>query len=201
MVQPRGIGSGNDSHKEYSLEWRGVTIGISGRAHRDRKLHNFLLQITGDGCLTVGVADAWEAAISIVNQLGGDLIDAWIRRMDVCVDLPGIAMRDELVPAVLEGRFVTTAKKWKVHYDNGAVTGFEFGKAPRLRIVCYDKKQEIETRSPVYRQALLQNRWGGGLIRAKRHASSGRQAVNGWTNMESTHRRRRLQNCPPLWRK
>lgn len=56
---------------------------------------------------------------------------------------------------------MTTAKDWQLHDGREGPTGFTFGKAPRVRVHCYDKKLEVGKRSPLYRQAMIDRRWVG----------------------------------------
>jgi hypothetical protein len=163
-MQPRGMGSGRDSHKEYVLDWQGVLIAFSARRKADRRLHNFLLRVTGEPCLMIGYQAAWDAAWAIIEQLGGRVVDDWVRRVDLCIDIPGLSVRDQLMPAFQANSFVTTARQWNSWDGCDGLTGFTVGSLPRLKLNVYDKVADVlKKHQGLYQRAMIDRRWFGAM--------------------------------------
>ncbi len=162
LLYPKGMGSGNQSRLEYRLEFAGITIAASSRDKADRKLSNFYYKIPGEACLLLGVNEARKIVYEVADALGGVVVDEWIRRIDLCLDLPGVDLLDELMPAFDQGHFVSTAKQWNAWDGTRGKTGFTVGSRGRVMLNVYNKLLDTLTRHDgVYQLAMKDRRWGG----------------------------------------
>ena len=98
--------------------------------------------------------------------MGGQLVDEWFRRIDVCLDLPGVDVGEELVPAAHNDQFVASGKRWKRHDTDQGKTGFEVGSRNALFLRVYDKLLQTRSQPAVYQTAMEQRRWNGELPKA-----------------------------------
>lgn len=161
-VQPSGQGSGQDAHKEITLSWREVQIGLSERNRATRQLSNASLVVSGKPCLVTGWADAWSCFRRVVEDLGGQIVDEWLRRLDICIDVVGLDFAETLYPLLRERQFITRCRRRKYDEEGDRATSFSVGKSSRLRVLIYDKLLECRTnQDAVYGQAMIQRRWGG----------------------------------------
>lgn len=195
LLHPRGMGSGNQSRLSYRLEFGGVTLGLSDRNNVNRKQANFYLKIPGTACLMFGVVRCAKLARRILRSLGGALTDIWLRRLDLCLDLPEMDLREDLLPTYEAAQFLTTATKWNPWDGKDGKTGFTIGQAPRLLLNVYDKKLDTFRRhDEPYQQAMIASRWGGVI---PEHATRIEYQVNrDWfaaNGLNSVDRLRRLR--------
>ena len=156
-----GMGTGNQSRLEYRLDWRGVTIAVSNREAMGRQLSNFYFKIPGKACLLIGAEEARDVVHEIIGRIGGSLHDEWFRRVDICMDLPGLCVRDELVPAIEAKQFTGSVKRWKLHHGHQGKTGFTLGNRKYLQLISYNKALEVVEQGEEYRAAMVSRRWGG----------------------------------------
>ncbi|MDZ4683591.1 MAG: hypothetical protein SH850_00795, partial [Planctomycetaceae bacterium] len=162
ILHERGMGSGRDSRREFRIEYCGITIGLSTRECSKRQLYNFSCLVPGNACLLVGAAESRKIVQDIVTLLGGTITDEWVRRLDLCLDVPGLSLRDELLPAFEAGQMTTTATRWNSWDGKKGKTGFSVGSRPRLKLNCYDKLLDtIEKQNGVYQVAMQERRWNG----------------------------------------
>lgn len=163
FVHERGMGFGHDSRREFRLEWSGVTIGLSPRPNAARQLYNFSIQIPGHVCVVHGWEDSRDQVLLWIREWGGNLIDEWVRRLDLCLDLAGLDPDDKLFPACSAGQFLSTAKRDNISRSNDQITGYSVGQTP-LRLVIYDKRAEVlQKGNEIYLRAMQQQRWNGTL--------------------------------------
>jgi len=161
-VSPRGMGTGRQARLEYKLDWTGITLGISPRIKAHRQLNNFYLKVPGEACLVMGWQEARDAATAIVEELGGRVIDEWFSLFDFCLDIPHLCVRDELLPCFEREHFLTTMSSWNPWGGKGGKTGFTVCAGARRQVKVYDKVREVHSqKTAVYRQAMIEHRWGG----------------------------------------
>jgi hypothetical protein len=166
-IRPRGMGGGGHGVSlEFHLEWCGVTIGLSAR-EGSRGLSNFYLKIPGEACLRVGYDVVRQAVIGLLKEWGGELVDEWMCRLDICLDVPGLCLQADVFPAVRAKQYLKTLKGEDLHADEGRDTGFRVGKRNRVSMTIYDKRLQVlgET-NPLYLDAMIRQRWGGVLPEA-----------------------------------
>ena len=166
-IRPRGMGGGTHGVSlEFHLEWCGVTIGLSPR-EGSRGLSNFYMKRPGEACLRVGYDVVREAVLGLLREWGGDLVDEWMCRLDICLDVPGLCLQADVFPAVRAKQYVKTLKGEDLHADDGLDTGFRVGKRNRVSMTIYDKRLQVlgET-DPLYLDAMIRHRWGGVLPEA-----------------------------------
>lgn len=164
LLYPSGLGRGRQSRLEFRIEWKGITIGLSAREESTRQLSNFYLCIPGEACLLVGAHEAREVVLQIVTSLGGNLIDEWTWRLDLCLDLPGVDLKNELMPAFEAGQFLTTSQKWSLWDGKAGKTGFTVRAGKGVKLNVYDKRHDVlavRVFDEDYRQGMILRRWGG----------------------------------------
>ena len=162
LVHPRGMGSGRSSRLEIRLEWRGATIGLSARNEATRQLSNFYLKIPGETCLVHGFDEVRNQVLAWLEDWGGSLQDEWIRRLDFCLDVPGLNLHEVIFPASRSGQYLSTVRKNSYYRDGDRITGFETGSSAAAQLVIYDKLAEVLSKhAGVYARAVIERRWAG----------------------------------------
>ncbi len=162
LVHPRGMGSGHSSRLEIRLEWCGATIGLSARNEATRQLSNFYLKIPGETCLVHGFDEVRNQVLAWLEEWGGFLQDEWIRRLDFCLDVPGLNLHEVIFPACQSGQYLSTVRKNSFYRDGDRVTGFETGSGSTAQLVIYDKLAEVLSKhAGVYARAMIERRWAG----------------------------------------
>lgn len=162
LIHERGIGSGHASRLEFRLEWCGVAIGISSRSDATRLLSNFYLRIPGAACLIHGCDEVREMILTWIESWGGTLLDEWIRRLDLCLDLPALDLHQVVFPACEAGQYLSTMRKNSSYRDCDRTTGFTIGSSPGARLTIYDKLAEVKHKNDAqYGLAMIQRRWNG----------------------------------------
>lgn len=167
LLYPKGMGTGSQSRMDYRLEYSGITVGASARDNADRKLSNFYYKIPGEVCLLMGAAEARQIVQEIAEALGGVIVDEWIRRIDLCLDLPEFDLLDELMVSFEQSHFVSTAKRWNAWDGVSGKTGFTVGSRGRVLLNVYNKLLDTFARHDgVYQLAMKERRWGGKIPEA-----------------------------------
>ena len=167
LVHSRGLGTGHGSRLEFRLEWRGVTIALSARSDATRQLSNFYLKVPGEACLLIGFDNVREIVEGWIRAWGGELQDEWVRRLDICLDVPNLNLREKVYPACLAMQYVSTVKGDNCNRLSGDWTGFTIGKSPGTRLNIYDKVAELKHKSnELYTLAMIERRWGGTMPEA-----------------------------------
>lgn len=161
LLRESGMGRGRQAHLEFVMECGPMMLAFSTREKASRKLANLYLKIPGEACLLWGAEQTRDEIISLLREHGGVLVDEWVRRIDLCLDLPGCDLRESLMPAFEAGQFLTSAKKWNLWDGVDGKTGFTFGSRPGLLLNVYDKLREVTRRDEAYRLAMMERRWGG----------------------------------------
>ena len=165
-VHRDGFGKGQESHMRYRISWGKVVIGIDARPSTTRQLYNFYFRAPGKACVVLGLEAILEFQHALIRALGGRIDDAWIKRIDVCLDIQGRPVIEELLQKLHEGCYVTSSRK-KKGQDN-LIEFFETMFAIRsqdIRLSAYDKIEQMRAKrhGDDYLQAMIQNRWGGKL--------------------------------------
>ena len=162
LVHPTGMPVGNNSWLKYRVIFAGIEIGISDRHSSGRRNSNFKLQAPGESCLMVGLPGILDFQDAVIRELGGQLVDSWLQRADFCADLSGVSIYDYLLPAFNAKHFVSTASIRTDYAKTGDATGFSFC-SEGLTLRVYDKLKEVQRKDELYKQAMVQHRWGGQL--------------------------------------
>ena len=167
FVHSRGMGTGHASRLEFRLEWRGVIFGLSARSDATRQLSNFYLKVPGEACLLIGYDKVRETVEGWIREWGGELEDEWVRRLDICVDVPNLNLHEKVFPACQAMQFVSTVKSNNFSREVGSWTGFTLGKSPGVRLTIYDKVAEVKHKNnELYTLAMIERRWGGTIPEA-----------------------------------
>jgi hypothetical protein len=127
----------------------------------DQRQHaNFYLNIPGETCVIYGGLQCLQQARQMIEELVGELFDTWFKRLDLCLDLPGVSLTEAFLPAFRENQFVTSASRWNAWDGREGVSGFTAGSNKRLQLNVYDKLREVSRKSELYQRA-MKLRWGG----------------------------------------
>lgn len=162
MVFPMGLGHGNQERLPIRIGLPGITIGLSRKASDSRQHPNFSLSCPGEPCLLLGALRVRRMMQDIVAALGGFLRERWTRRIDLCLDLPGLSIGEWILPKFQKEHFKTTFKEWPEYKGELGSSGFSFGSKKRVKFNIYDKLREVRVKkTELYRQAMIQHRWRG----------------------------------------
>jgi hypothetical protein len=148
-----GYGLRNKCH--WVFRYRGCQIGIVNRAAASESFGSVFVTVPGDACLAVGAVELWQDIRRLLKSIGFEEIRAVPSRVDVCVDLPGVALA-EFVEPFLQGKFVCRATSERTYREAREYTAFETGKTIRMR--CYDKWREC-CNDPDRFALMIDRRW------------------------------------------
>jgi len=162
----------------YRLQKNGVTYLIADAEHSAPEFPNVRFVV---GSLPLMLQDAetiWANIKQDLDDLGGTLERSTLSRVDVCVDLPNVAVA-AFEERWRDGRFVTRARESEEYdpADEGAsvhwvgrgkdrkCTGIRIGsKGAPLKLNVYDKLYEVtKKRDDAKLEALVKYRWGGSV--------------------------------------
>ncbi|MBI1348988.1 hypothetical protein GC163_22175 [bacterium] len=161
LVYERGMGSGPSVHYEFRLEYLGVTIGLSSRADSSRHLSNFYIKIPGESCVIHGAEELRRRIFNFFESFDLDLVDEWIRRIDICLDLSEWNWDDTFAVACEAKQYVGTIRNTAPYRIGQETTGLT-AQTGTLKLTIYDKLREtFAKKSEAYQQAMIQTRWGG----------------------------------------
>jgi len=162
LLHERGIGSRGDSRREFQLECCGIKIGLSPRDSHKRQLYNYSCIMSGEACLVLGIEQGRRIVTDIISLLGGTVVDEWVKRIDLCLDVPGLSLQRELLPVFEAGHLTTTASVWNPWDGKKGKTGFTVSSRGRVTLNCYDKVIDVLRKGDgVYLAAMEQRRWHG----------------------------------------
>lgn len=164
IVHSHGCKLGSGS-KSVNMRWRferdGVVFGLANRPEPHETLPSGFIRITGE-ILTAhdGAEGLWNRIVVWLHELGAELVEARVSRVDMAVDLPGVEVKT-FVEAFRDGRYVSRTRKdteWRasLHRVNKRDTGLSLGAGTMLRI--YDKAIECQDLSK--RAWIIARRWG-----------------------------------------
>ena len=160
LIQPTGLGRGRQSRMTYRITCGKTTLAFSLRENATRQNSNLVITIPGESCLLYGGLVMRDWAHQVIEDLGGVVDDEWVRRIDVCVDLPGVDASELLLPLCNVGQYISTVTKGATHFDKTGLTGFTIGSRDRLQLQIYNKLREAMTKNDAaYFEAMLQKRW------------------------------------------
>lgn len=171
QVHPHGCRLG-DSVKGPIMRWRferdGITFGMTKRYDPHDTLPSGFVRMTGEMLIALGDARAmWSKVVEWFAELGATVTTAKLSRVDMCVDLPGVAVA-EFIPALRESRYITRTKKdaevqTTVYRTCKRETGFTMGMGTLVRV--YDKLAELKEKGGYLTKGawMVKNRWGGSV--------------------------------------
>jgi len=157
---PERNGESRQSRMTYRITCGKLTLGINLRENTTRQNSSLVITIPGESCLLYGALAMKVWAHQVIEDLGGVITDEWVRRIDICVDIPGINPGDVLFPACESQQYISTVKKAATFREHSKITGFTIGSRNRLQIQIYDKLNEsCGNHDVVYCEAMVQKRW------------------------------------------
>lgn len=165
-VWPTGSRIGKEGpYFAFVGEYAGIVIKIQDRAAPKNECPNVLVEIDGLVCLELGDRGALELAYDLIRQMGGEIDQVKLSRIDVCLDMPGVGM-DEFAAAAAEWRYVSRLKNhwgWESGDRDKKSSGRTvlFGKLP-LQLEVYDKLAEVRaSRNSRKIELMMARRWNG----------------------------------------
>ena len=142
----------------FVIEYGGIIIMIQDRAAPKNECPNVIVHIGGQVCLERGDLGALELAYDLIREMGGEIDQVKLSRIDFCVDMPGVGM-DEFAAAANERRYVSRLKNHRGWESDGHTV--LFGKLP-LQLEVYDKLAEVRASRNSRKPALMMaRRWKG----------------------------------------
>lgn len=160
----------------YRLQKQGVTYLIANCEEPTAEFPNVRFVV---GSLPLMLEDAetiWKRIRADIDDLGGEIVKSTLSRVDVCVDLPNVAVA-AFEERWRDGRFITRAREAEeydpaggeasVHWVGRGVgrkcTGIRIGaKGAPMKLNVYDKLYEVtKKRDEAKLEALRKYRWGG----------------------------------------
>lgn len=163
MVNGRGMGSGRQSHMEYSLAWGPVVFAVAERDSDDMKQSNLYVKIPGEACVTHGEKRCREVVNEVLTEIGFAVRQQATARIDVCLDVTGVALQDAILPACergqMKGSLLRGGDTLALHGQPRS--GLSLGSRQSVRINLYDKLREALSRGGQYLESMRVQRWGG----------------------------------------
>lgn len=160
-VARMGSGRGKESYKDYLLWWNGIKIQLSPRQAEIRQQSNAKLEMPGTACLITGAGRGWDFFRRLIKKMGGRVTDQWIRRLDICIDLPGVEFQP-IYDLLQAKQFSAKCKGERYEEDGHKLKQFAIGKSNRLRVSIYDKLLEMTGKHAADEaEALIDRRWNG----------------------------------------
>lgn len=158
-VWPTGSRIGKEGpYFAFVGEYAGIVIKIQDRAAPKNECPNVLVEIDGLVCLELGDRGALELAYDLIRQMGGEIDQVKLSRIDPCVDMPGVGM-GEFVAAATERRYISKLKRHREIESDGRTV--RFGKLP-LQLEVYDKLAEVGVnRNSRKLELMVARRWNG----------------------------------------
>jgi len=183
--------NGKGMHYAYVMEVDGLSIQIANRASYRRPMANVVLRVNGLLCLKIGATAALDKGRALILAMGGEIAEEKLSRVDLCLDMPGVAM-DEFVGAYREKRFIGRMKK-PTFIESEGITLY-FGKKP-LKLRIYDKAAELKGSKDVLKLYLmLERRWHGEIpaqaIRVEFEVGRAALKMHGIAGPEEYYRKR-----------
>jgi hypothetical protein len=162
LLREHGIGSGHQSRMEFCLTFDALLVAFSARSNSSRRHSNFYAKIPGEACLLLGCDECRKHIEELIKYFGGEFSDRWVKRIDFCLDLPGVSVHDVILPFVKNGRFLTSFANWGNFSGKKGDTGFFAGDRKSVRLVIYDKLKEIKKKNvKKILERMKETRWGG----------------------------------------
>ena len=158
-VWPTGSRIGKEGpYFAFVGEYVGIVIKIQDRAAPKGECPNVLVHIGGLVCLELGDRGALELAYDLIRQMGGEIDQVKLSRIDACLDMPGVGM-DEFAAAANERRYVSRLPRHReIESDSRTV---QFGQLP-LQLAIYDKLAEVGVnRNSRKLELMVARRWNG----------------------------------------
>jgi hypothetical protein len=164
VLKSNGTGRGY-SHQPLTWVHKGIKFRFGGKDGQCLSTEEQLLvfvDVTGDPFLCLGESTVFHIIRHVLKLLGIEVTRIRVRRIDACVDMADVDVR-QFSDAIERGNFIArAAKPVNVHYGrDGESTGFTVqGLACSLNV--YDKIKETEGQGKEEKRAwLMAYRWGG----------------------------------------
>jgi len=159
--QGKKTGGGRGRYYRYLVHVGGVTILLTDQPQAMEQFPNVLAEIGSAVLMYVGGAgNAMEDLRRTFQQLGGEVQWARVSRVDLCVDLPEVAMSSFHL-LLQQGHAITRVVSRREYFDHSRITGMVFGTGS-LTLRLYNKLLEVTgPKYDPFKLALLcERRWG-----------------------------------------
>ncbi len=161
VISPAGARLGRNGKGPYMpwrVKWQGLILMIADRPEPRGHLPSVVVRADGLACLTARAELLWHRAENLIASLGGDIEVERLSRVDLCLDLPGVAIAP-FVDAYESQRFITKAKGHEIRKGKG--TTIYIGGATLLARI-YDKLAELKRKRDDLKRGLMGfHRWSG----------------------------------------
>jgi len=150
------IGGKKGPYFAYKLEYEELTVLIAERETPHKNFPSVIIWADGEACLSIGAREAYEKATRMIQALGGKIIRNRLSRVDICLDMPEVAI-EPFDRAFLEERYICRAVSKSRHSGTGVTVSI--GKSP-LMCRIYDKKAEVELKANPHKNLCMRvYRW------------------------------------------
>lgn len=157
-VFPSGarMGGKNGPYFAYRLEYEELVVLIREQEEPHKTIPSVIVRADGTACLWPGAQECYAKATRMIEALGGLIIRNRLSRVDICLDMPEVAI-EPFDRAFLEERYICRAVAKSRHSGTG--TTVCIGKAPLMCRV-YDKLAEVNLKAnPHKRLCMMLFRW------------------------------------------
>ncbi len=159
--QGKKTGGGRGRFYRYLVHVRGITMLLTDQPQAIEQFPNVLIEVGSTLLMLVGGAgNAMTDLRAMFRSLGGEVQWAKVSRVDLCVDLPEVAM-SSFHSLLQQGHAITRAASRREFFEHSRITGMVFGTGcVALRL--YDKLLEVTgPKYDPFKLALLcERRWG-----------------------------------------
>jgi hypothetical protein len=166
-VKMRANGAWHGVHCAWVLDWNGCTISVVRRREHSEKMLSVHVELKSLPLMQEGPQRTWERCQALLTSVGFLLKRSVCGRLDVCVDLPGVAPQ-KFWDVYAGSQFISQVKERKDSSkpvgqmfhgtDPGEVHGFTRGHRETVSLRVYDKRMEVR-RDLVKEQVMLEKRW------------------------------------------
>lgn len=163
MVAGNGMGSGRQSYMDFRASWGPVWFAVAERDSAELKHANLYVKIPGEACVLYGEEKCRDVIDEILTELGFEVTQDSVARIDICLDVTGRALQDALLPACergqMKGSLLRTGDRLAIHGQPR--TGLSLGSRKSVRVNLYDKLHEATIKGGEYLEAMKVHRWDG----------------------------------------
>lgn len=141
LVWPSGKRAG--LYYKYVIETQGMRFDFMANEKPNKETPNVNIHIGAIPLLVLGLKEAHQRAVKLIQDMGGYIIGEKLSRVDPCVDMVGVDV-SSFVQAFLDRRCVRRPRKATYHEDNYRWTGVSLGNGSPLSLRIYDKVLECK---------------------------------------------------------
>lgn len=148
----------------WVADYDGITVSLN-RQHNKSNVPVAKVQIGSLKLTKDGHRAAWKHALRILEELGIEVTDTSVARLDICIDQAGVKV-DPYCEAIFNRQVITRIKSQATFYRSavdGVWAGVSVGARSDVHLRIYDKLAELARGGPeaaAKLAALIERRWG-----------------------------------------